>query len=338
MKVLQVIKPGEIAVTNKEIGKLKAGEVIVDIKRVGICGSDIHIFKGSNPFTVYPRVIGHEMTGLIAEIAPDVQGVRAGDGVVIDPVLNCGVCDACRRGHPNVCGSLKVMGVHADGGFASQMIVPSANVYKVPETMSWNKAVLVEPFSIGANICDRTGVEKGDRVLVLGSGVIGNAALMTAKMLGAEVIVCDIDDAKLEKAKELGADHTINSIELDLQEEVFRLTKGEGVTVVIDAACVPALFQSLLECAAPGGRIGVLGFSKDFSEINQFEITRKELSIVGSRLNNRRFPQVIRWFEDGLLEPEKLINSVHSFADAERVLREIASTGVNSGKTIIRLD
>jgi len=108
--------------------------------------------------------------------------------------------------------------------------------------------------------------------------------------------------------------------------------------VVIDAACLPSLFQSLLECAAPGGRIGVLGFSKDFSEINQFEITRKELTIAGSRLNNRRFPQVIKWFEDGQLEPEKLINAVHSFEDAERILKEIASTGVNNGKTIIRFD
>jgi len=338
MKVLQVIKPGETSVTDKELGKLQSGEVLVDIKRVGICGSDIHIFKGSNPFTVYPRVIGHEMTGLIAETAPDVQGLQQGDRVVIDPVLSCGLCDACRRGHPNVCGRLKVMGVHADGGFAGQIIVPAVNAHIVPQSMSWEKAVLVEPFSIGANICARTGIGRGDRVLVMGSGVIGNAALMTAKMLGAEVIVCDIDNDKLAKAAELGADHTINSAELVLQEEIFRITGGDGVTVVIDAACLPSLFQSLLECAAPGGRIGVLGFSKDFSEINQFEITRKELTIAGSRLNNRRFPQVIKWFEDGQLEPEKLINAVHSFEDAERILKEIASTGVNNGKTIIRFD
>lgn len=338
MKVLQVIKPKETAVIDKKVGKLNEGQVLVDIKRVGICGSDIHIFKGSNPFTIYPRVIGHELTGLVKEVAPDVQGLKKGDRVVIDPVLNCGKCDACRRGHPNVCENLMVMGVHTDGGFASQMIVPAANAYTISDSMSWNKAVLVEPFSIGANICSRTAVTSADRVLVLGSGVIGNAALMTAKMLGAEVIVCDIDNSKLELAKELGADHTINSSEMSLTDEVKRITDGDGVTVVIDAAAVPGLFQTLLECAAPGGRIGILGFSTDFSEINHFEITRKELTIVGSRLNNRKFPQVIDSFEKGLIDPEKLISAVYPFSDAEKVLNEIASSGVNNGKTLISFE
>jgi L-gulonate 5-dehydrogenase len=338
MKVLQVLKPGETSVTDKEIGKLKSNEVLIDVKRVGLCGSDIHIFNGSNPFTVYPRVIGHEIAGLVNEVAFDVKGIKKGDRVVIDPVLNCGACDACRRGHPNVCGSLEVMGVHTDGGCAGQMIVPSKNVHIVSDSMSWNKAVLVEPFSIGANVCDRTGVSIGDRVLILGSGVIGNTILMTAKMIGAEVIVCDIDDGKLKKAKELGADYTVNSLSSSLKDEVARITNNDWATVVIDAACVPSLFHTLLECAAPGGRVGILGFSKDISEINQFEITRKELTICGSRLSNRKFPAVIDCFEKDLIEPEKLINAVCQFSDAEKILKEISLSGVNTGKTIISFD
>ena len=338
MKVLQVIEPGKTAVAEVAAPEAGPGEVLVGIKRVGICGSDIHIYHGSNPFTVYPRVIGHEMAGEVISAAEDVTGFAAGERVVIDPVLNCGECDACRRGHPNVCGQLKVMGVHADGGFAEMMAVPAANLHKVSDKLSWEKAVLVEPFSIGANVCMRTGVAAGDRVLVMGSGVIGNAALMVAKSLGAEVIVCDIDDGKLEKARELGADYVVNSGSMNLVDEVNRITGGDGVTVVIDAVCIPALFQSLLECAAPGGRVGVLGFSKDIAGITQFEITRKELTVCGSRLNNGRFPQVIEWFESGMLEPTKLINGVHSFGDAQRILTEIAESGANNGKTIISFD
>ena len=196
MRVLQVTQPGVVLVAEKEGRALKSGEALVDIKRVGICGSDILIYNGGNPFTVYPRVIGHEMAGVVSAIAPDVTGIAVGDRVSIDPVLHCGECDACRRGHPNVCSHLQVMGVHTDGGFASQHIVPAQNLYRVPDTLSWEVATMVEPFSIGSNICDRTRITTGDRVLIVGSGVIGNTVLLTAKMLGAEVIVCDIVDEK----------------------------------------------------------------------------------------------------------------------------------------------
>jgi L-gulonate 5-dehydrogenase len=334
MKVLQVKQPGEVQVAEKEVRNLQAGEVLIDIKRVGICGSDILIYTGGNPFTVYPRVIGHEMAGVVSQIGSDVDTVKVGDRVCIDPVLNCGECDACRRGHPNVCSNLQVMGVHTDGGFASQHIVPSENVYRIPDSLSWEAAAMVEPFSIGSNICQRTQIGTGDRVLIVGSGVIGNTVLMTAKMLGAQVIVCDILDDKLEKARELGADHTINSANTDLKEEVMRLTDGDGVTVVIDAASIPSLFLTLLECTAPGGRMGVLGFSKNESMVNQFEITRKELTIVGSRLNNRRFPAVIESFDKGLLKPELLMDGVHPFEEAENMLKKLSKDGMK-GKVLI---
>ncbi len=337
MKVLQVTQPGEVLVAEKEVRALKPGEALVDIKRVGICGSDILIYNGGNPFTVYPRVIGHEMAGIVSAVAQDVTEIAVGDRVSIDPVLNCGECDACRRGHPNVCSHLEVMGVHTDGGFASQHIVPARNLYRVPDSLSWEAATMIEPFSIGSNICNRTQITAGDRVLIVGSGVIGNTVLLTAKMLGAEVIVCDIVDEKLDKARQLGADHVFNSSKVDLHEEVMRITEGDGATVVIDAASIPSLFHTLLTCAAPGGRMGVLGFSKNESVVNQFEITRKELTIVGSRLNNRRFPAVIESFETGALKPELLLDGVYPFEDAESILKDLAQSGMNKGKTLISL-
>ncbi len=335
MKVLQVVKPHEVLIKDKEVRALESGEVLIDVKRVGICGSDLLIYNGDNPFTIYPRVIGHEIAGVVAQVAVDVTDFAVGDRVSIDPVLNCGVCDACRRGHPNVCSDLKVMGVHTDGGFASQFIAPAKNLYKVPEHLSWETAVLVEPFSIGSNICERTRITKGDRVLIVGSGVIGSTVLMTARMLGAEVIVCDIVDEKLDLAKTLGACATINSAKSDIKKEVMRLTGGDGVTVVVDAASIPSLFLTLLECLAPGGRMGILGFSKKESVVNQFEITRKEITIIGSRLNNRRFPNVIDSFAKGLLNPEVLLEGVHPFTEAEAIIQKLAVSGMNGGKTVI---
>lgn len=335
MNVLQVTKPGELLVIERDVRPLEQGEVLIDVKRVGVCGSDILIYNGGNPFTIYPRVIGHEIAGVVAKVASDVTEFSAGDRVTIDPVLNCGQCDACRRGHPNVCSNLRVMGVHTDGGFASQHIVPAKNLYKVPASLSWEAAAFVEPFSIGSNICSRAQVGPGDRVLIVGSGVIGNTVLMTAKMLGAEVIVCDIVDEKLDKAKELGADTVFNSGKLNLKDEVMRITDGDGVTVVVDAASIPSLFLTLLECLAPGGRMGVLGFSKNECTVNQFEITRKEITIVGSRLNNRRFPSVIDSFAKGLLKPELLLDKVVPFEEVEQTLKDLVAFGMNKGKTMI---
>jgi L-gulonate 5-dehydrogenase len=232
---------------------------------------------------------------------------------------------------------LQVLGVHTDGAFASQIVVPESNAYSVPQDMDWNTAVMVEPFSIGANICNKTGIGEGDRVLVVGSGIIGNTVLLTAKMLGAQVIMCDIDDSKLMRAESLGANHTMNTRNTPLDQEIDRITENDGVTVVIDAACIPSMFQTLLECTAPGGRIGILGFSKEFSKVNQFEITRKELMIFGSRLNNRMFPQVIKTFSTGQINPQLLIERVVSIDTVKEVLEEVERTGIMNGKTIFKV-
>ncbi len=336
MKVLQIRKPMEAVFSEKKTGKPLEGQALIQMKRIGICGSDIHIFKGSNPFTIYPRIIGHEMAGKVLEINGTKSGIKIGTHVVIDPVLNCGKCDACKRNHPNVCTNLQVMGVHTDGGFSEQIIVPLENLYVIPDSMPWETAVLVEPFSIGFNVCDRTAVCPQDRVLIIGCGVIGNTALLTAKMSGAKVIVCDIDDKKLFRAKELGADYVVNGKDGLLTDKINELTKGDGVTVVIDAACIPSLFQTLLECASPGGRVGILGFSKDVSQITQFEITKKELTVAGSRLSNRMFSKVINAFEQGVLKPEVLIEKIYPFAEAQSVLKHIADLGSGIGKTILR--
>lgn len=339
MKILQVTEPFKMDCLEKEDPTtFGEDELLVGVKRVGVCGSDIHIYSGHNPFAIYPRIIGHEIAGIVEAVGDKVANFKVGDHIVLNPAINCGECDACKRGHINTCSKLEVLGVHRDGGFCSKFVAKESWVYKIPQDMSWETAILVEPFTIGANVTSRVDVRKDDRVLVVGSGVIGSVVLMTAKMMGAVVTVADIAAENLEKAKELGADNIINTKEVDLYEEGMRITDGDGFTVVIDAACVPSMFMSLLECAAIGGRIGVLGFSKEMSEINQFEITRKELTIAGSRLSNKQFARVIDWFASKQLNPEGIVNSVYSFEDAAKVIEEQYAGKLGFGKNIISFD
>ena len=339
MKILHVVEPFKAEFDEKEDPSIIEGdELLINVKRVGVCGSDIHIYSGHNPFAVYPRIIGHEIAGVVDAVGSDVKEFKAGDHVVLNPATNCGVCDACKRGHVNTCGNLEVLGVHRDGGFASKFVAKASWAYKISKEMSWDEAVLVEPFTIGANVTSRVNVIEGDRVLVVGAGVIGTIAAMVAKMKGAEVTIADIVDANLVKAKELGADYVINTKDTDLFEESMKITNNDGFTVVIDAACIPSMFMSLLQCAASGGRVGILGFSKDISDISQFEITRKELTIAGSRLSNNQFANVIEWFEDKKLNPGAIINNVYAFSDSISVIQDQYAGKLNFGKNIISFE
>jgi L-gulonate 5-dehydrogenase len=294
-----------------------SGEVSVRVQRAGICGSDIHILHGSNPFAIYPRVIGHEFAGVIAAVGAGVSGFAPGERVVIDPVISCGHCYPCRVGRPNVCANLQVLGVHRDGGFRDFVAAPAANVVKVPAEMPFGIAALAEPLSVAANVLDRTGCGKQDIVLVYGAGTVGVTVIQVAKLLGARCLVADIDGARLERARGFGADAAINSRERSVADAVKDESDGLGPTVVIDGAGVPALLDEACRIASPAGRIGLLGFSAAPSPLTQQEVVRKELTIVGSRLNRRLLPRVVEWLAQKRLAPEAMITQVFAAADAQ---------------------
>ena len=335
MKALQVIKPGEIQLSEMPPAAPRPDEVLLKVARGGICGSDMHIYGGSNPFATYPRVPGHEFAGEVVGLGREVSGFRLGDRVVVDPVVSCGHCYPCRHDKPNVCVSLEVIGVHRDGGFSENICVAEKNLYKIPDVLSWDEAVFVEPFSIAANVTSRIGLTAHDRLLIVGAGVIGLVALQVAKVYGATVYVCDIVGEKLERAKSMGADEVIDTSKADLEKEIDRLTGGEGLSAIIDAAAVPSMMESLLRMACPGGRVGILGFSKEISGICQYEIMRKELSIFGSRLNNRKFPQVIRWMSEKSIKPLALLSRRFPIAEGVRCFEFYAEHRDSLAKVIL---
>jgi L-gulonate 5-dehydrogenase len=316
MLAVSVHAPGDLQV--REVAppnSPKAGEVLLQVKRAGICGSDLHILHGSNPFARYPRIIGHEFAGTVEAIGPDVTAVSVGDRVVVDPVVSCGHCYACRVGRSNVCGNLEVFGVHRDGGFRDRLLVPATNCVKVPDSMPFDVAALAEPFSIAANVLSRTGIGPDDTVLIYGAGTVGVTVLQVAKLHGARCLIADIDAARLERAREFGADVAILSREMSVPEAVRDENDGLGPTVVIDGAGVPALLEEACRVASPAGRVGLLGFSSAPCNISQQEIVKKELTLVGSRLNRRLLPQVVTWLSEGKLKPAAMIG--HTFPSRE---------------------
>jgi L-gulonate 5-dehydrogenase len=316
MVTISVREPHQLVVDDRQAPQPGPGEVAIRVRRAGICGSDMHILHGSNPFAVYPRVIGHEFAGVVEALGAGVSSLAIGDHVVADPVISCGTCYPCRIGRSNVCANLEVIGVHRDGGFRSVAVVPEANAVKVSKSLGLDVAALAEPLAVAANVLWRTECTKDDVVLIYGAGTVGITVLQVAKMKGARCIIADIDADRLVRAREFGADVTINSREQSVAEVVAPELDGLGPSIVIDGAGIPSLLEEACRVAAPAGRIGLLGFSPAPCNVSQQEIVRKELTLVGSRLNRRFIPEVVQWLEADLLRPEAMITQTFDAKDA----------------------
>ncbi|TCP21286.1 L-gulonate 5-dehydrogenase [Scopulibacillus darangshiensis] len=312
MKAVQVRKAHELVIQEVEKPAIKnPTDVLVKVKRVGICGSDMHIYHGTNPLATLPRVVGHEVAGEVVEVGPDVTSVQAGDHVVVEPIRYCGSCYACRKGRPNVCESLSVFGVHEDGGMREWFVLPEKQIHVVDANLPWEEIVLAEPYTIGAQATWRGQVEKGDTVLIQGAGPIGICILKMAKLLGGTVMVTDLSDERLAFAKENGADLTVNAGREDIQKTVSEWTHEEGVNVVIDAVCIPQTFELSLDVVSPAGTCVVLGFDERPASISELPITKKEVTIVGSRLQTNQFPKVVKLLNEGKLTHNGLVT--HKF-------------------------
>jgi L-gulonate 5-dehydrogenase len=314
VKSLVVERPGSLRIETRAKPEPATGEVRIRVERAGICGSDIHILHGSNPFARYPRVIGHEFFGRIDALGNGVNA-RIGARAVIDPVIACGRCYPCSVGRPNVCAELAVLGVHRDGGFSEFACVPSGNVHLLPDAIDDEKAPLVEPFSVAANITDHTGVFASDVALVYGAGPIGLTVIQVLKHVYGvrELIVTDRIAERLAAAGANGADRVINTARTALPAELA--ANNTKPTLIIDAACHPSILGEAIEIASPAARIGIMGFSGEPSSIVQQKITSKELAIYSSRLNCGKFAEVIDWFASGKLQPERLITHRYGLDD-----------------------
>ncbi len=336
IKAIQVTEPKKIQIVEVDKPEIqKPDEVLIRVRVAGICGSDVHIFHGTNPMASYPRVIGHEFAGEIVEIGSDVTKVTIGDRVVVEPIIYCGECYACKIGRPNVCEKLEVLGVHRDGGMQEYVVMPESKVHAIGNDVEWELATMVEPFTIAAQSTWRGDVKAEETVLIMGAGPIGMGILQYSKYKGATCIVTDIDNDRLEDAKSMGADHVINPMEVDVVAKALELTGGSGPNVTIDSACTIKTFEQAVEMTSAAGRVVVLGFNVEPSQIPQLLITKKELTIVGSRLQTSKFPEVIDLFNKGVLNPKVLVTHSFPFTEVEKAMAVIEDKSIRKNKVIL---
>jgi len=313
-----VEKPNTMAVCERPMPEPQAGEVRVRVRYAGICGSDLHIFHGKNPFVAYPRIIGHEFVGRVEALGAGVAPERLGQTVVVDPVISCGQCHACRIGRQNVCTKLQVIGVHRDGGFSEYVCAPAKNAYVIPAGLALPSASIIEPFAVAANVTTRTGVLPSDVALIYGAGPVGlNLLQVLKKVHGIKAYITDHFDERLALALACGAsaDEIINTSRESLPDALKKRGVEGGPTLIYDAVCHPSILEEAVRIAAPAGRIGVLGFSTTPSAIPQQELTKKELTLYASRLNCAMFPTVIDWITRGLVDPGHIITHKVDFHD-----------------------
>ena len=324
MKAIVVDKPFGMRITDVNTPRIKDDEVLIKVISGGICGSDIAIYNGTNSLATYPRLIGHEFGGKVVKTGKDVTSMKLNDIVAVDPVRACGHCYACRIGRHNVCATLEVMGVHRDGGFAEYVAAPAKFLYSLDTSkVDARFACLVEPYSIGVQVNHRGNVVKGDKMLIMGSGPIGLCIMQVAKSRGASVMMTDIFDERLVRAKDMGADFTVNVKKETLLDCVMEWTNKEGAMIIADTVCSTASFSEALLLACPAGRVVTLGLIDKPSKVAQVTITKKELDVKGSRLNNSRFSEVIEGFESGTLTPHKLCSNIIPFKDVAEAFRLI---------------
>jgi 2-desacetyl-2-hydroxyethyl bacteriochlorophyllide A dehydrogenase len=303
MKTLVCTKPGEFSYEEGEIPVLQKGQAIIKIKRIGICGTDLHAFEGTQPFFEYPRILGHELAGELVAV-DGAEGFEIGERVSFIPYFNCGECIACRSGLPNCCASIKVCGVHIHGGFAEYLSVPSYSLLH-GEGLSFDELSLVEPLAIGAHGVRRAAVKGGEFVLVVGAGPIGLGIAEFARIAGGNVIMMDVNETRLKFCKEkLGVQHTVNPMTDDVLLKLKEITNGDMPTVVIDATGNLKAMNSAFSYMAHGARYVLVGLQKGEISFSHPEFHKREATLMSSRNATREdFEHVIASMKKGLVEP-----------------------------------
>ena len=318
MRAIRLEKPEHFAAVEvDEPDKPGAGEALVEVHRVGICGTDVSGYLGKMPFFTYPVIPGHELGVQVMEVGEGVGNVREGDHCSIEPYMNCGDCYACRKGATNCCESLEVIGVHKDGGMCERFILPARKLH--PSTkMTMEQLALVETLAIGCNCVNRSDTRQGDKVLVIGAGPIGMAAIEFLKVAKAEITVMDMNETRLEFCKEkLGVDHTVvfknDGTEVDRLREV---NGGELPITVIDATGNHISMSNAFQYVSFTGQVLYVGITTQELSFKHVSIHRPELTIKASRnAVPSDFVRIISLIEEGVINTDPWLTHQASYDD-----------------------
>lgn len=317
MRTLVCTTPGTFEYQDTARPVITAGQTLLKINKIGICGTDLHAFEGSQPFFSYPRILGHELAAEIEEVG-DAVGFVKGEKVTIIPYFNCGECIACRNGKANCCVNINVCGVHVDGGMREYLAVPSYSLVH-GDGLSDDELALVEPLSIGAHGVRRAAVQPGEFALVIGAGPIGLGTMEFARIAGGKVIAMDINDARLSFCKEkLGVSYTINPAKEDAMERLKEITNGDMPTVVIDATGNLKAINNAFQFMAHGARYVLIGLQKGDICFSQPEFHKREGTLMSSRNASRAdFEHVLDSMKKGYVNPTNYITHQVKFEEVK---------------------
>ncbi len=330
MKAIQITAPEQVQITNLEMPVLQSGEVLVRIRYVGFCGSDLNTFLGKNPMVKLPVIPGHEVGAEIVAVANDVPShLEPGMAVTLNPYTNCGKCASCRNGRVNACKDNETLGVQRNGSMREFLTIPWQKV--IPAAgLSVKECALIEPLSVGFYAVDRGQVTDLDIVMVIGCGMIGIGAIIRSVLRGATVIAVDMDDEKLALVRTLGVKYTINSKTENVHERLQTFTQGFGPDVVIEAVGSPVTYVMAVEEVAFTGRVVCIGYAKSDVTFQTKLFVQKELDIRGSRnALPADFRAVIHYLQQGKCPKESFISKV---IPPEEALSALQAWSANPGK------
>ncbi|WP_058306231.1 zinc-binding alcohol dehydrogenase family protein [Gracilibacillus massiliensis] len=313
MKAIVCEEPRVFKIINKEKPQLEKDKAIVNIKRIGVCGTDLHAFTGNQPFFEYPRVLGHELAGVIEAVGKNSYGLEQGDQVSVIPYMECGECIACKKGLTNCCTNMQVMGVHFDGGMAEQISVPCDHLIKTKE-LTLDQSAILEPLSIGAHAVRRSDLQKDDIALVIGAGPIGLGVMQAAKQKGAKVIAMDINEERLAFSEQWAdVDVSINVLNEPV-EQLMKITNGDMPSIVFDATGNSKSMMDAFQYPANGGKLVYVGLVKSDITFSDPLFHAKELTLLASRNATREdFDFVIQSIESGFIDAKSFITHRSKF-------------------------
>ncbi len=336
MKALVMPGPGSLLMKDISIPVRKAGEALLRVRYVGLCGTDLNSYRGWNPLVAYPRIPGHEIAATIVEIDENNLGLSSGTDVTLSPYTSCGKCAACLNKRQNACQFNETMGVQRDGALCEYISMPIEKLYTA--RLGLRELCLVEPLTVGCHAIARAHVSASDIVVIFGCGGVGLGAVAASAFRGAKIIAIDLDDDKLEIARKAGATHTINSSRYDVESAIRELTNGSGPQVVVEAVGRPETFRVAVDLVAYTGRVVYIGYAKELVSYETKIFVQKELDIMGTRnALPQDFHEVISMLEQKRFPVDFAISMIVELEKAPEIFKEWAAEPTRFTKIMVSL-
>jgi threonine dehydrogenase-like Zn-dependent dehydrogenase len=337
MRALVIKKPGEAVIESVPEPQSDSAKVLLRIRMVGLCGSDLNSYRGRNPLVQFPRIPGHEIAATIIEGNSSWPALSSGANVTMSPYTHCGKCPSCLRGRFNACACNETLGVQRDGALTEQIAMPPEKLY--PASLSIKELCLVEPLTVGFHAVARGRISRADTVAVFGCGGVGLGAIAAAHFSGAITIAVDVDDGKLKIAMKAGAAHTVNSVTESLHEQLRGFTDGRGPDVIIEAVGHPQTFCAAVEEVAFTGRVVYIGYAKEPVAYETKLFVQKELDILGSRnALPADFQSVIEMLQQGKFPVDDAVGVIVSLDEAPGILEAWSANPAKFTKIMVQLD